>query len=119
MLDELERDDVGGGALRDHRHVAGREHRFVRHQGHGGAAAQPRHARDIPRGERLLYQGDAELGQDRQTAHRRRLVPGLIGVDDQLCPPLQGRGEPAEAREILLGRLRADLDFEHIVEPRR
>ena len=92
------------------------EHALVRHQRHGRARPKPSHARDVPRRQRLLDEAHTKVRQHGQAACRDRLVPGLIGIDDEAGAPLQSAGKPAQAGEVDLRRLRADLDFERIVQ---
>ena len=60
---------------------------------------------------------DAHLGELRQAARRHGLVPGLVGVDDQLGAAFQGAGEVAHAGHVGLGRLGADLHLEGAMQP--
>ena len=58
------------------------------------------------------------LGERRHRAHRGRLVPGLVRVDDQRRAPLERRRDPAQPGEVVRQRLGADLDLEAVVQAR-
>ena len=119
MLDELQRQRVGGGGLGDSQHVVGREDTFVGHHRHSRAGAHTRHARYVPGRQRLLHQRHAHVGERRHCTHGGRLVPGLVRVDDQRRAPLERRRDPAQPCEVVRKRLRADLDLEAVVQARR
>ena len=105
-------------ACGDGQHVVRREDAFVGHHRHGRAGAHARQARDVPGRQRLLDQRHAHVGERRHGAHGGRLVPGLVGVDDQRRAPLERRRDPAQPGEVGGQRLRADLDLEAVVQAR-
>ena len=119
MLDQLQGHDVRGSSRGDRQHVVRREHALVRHQRHRRPGAEAREAGHVPRRQRLLDQLDPHLAQGGQAAVRHRLVPGLVGVDDQAGTTLERVGQTAQSGEIGFGRLRADLDLEGIVQAGR
>ena len=118
MLDELQRQRIGGGGPGHCHHIVGREDAFVGHHRHSRAGAHTRKARDIPGRQRLFDQRHAHVGERRHCAHRGRLVPGLVRVDDQRRAPLERRRDPPQPGEVVRQRLRADLDLEAVVQAR-
>ena len=118
VLDELERHGVGGGGLRHGERVVRGENALVGHERHRRAGVEPRHPGDVPGRQRLFDQRHPEIGQRRQGAGGGRLVPRLVGVDEERGAALECDREASDPVEVGGERLGADLDLEPVVEAR-
>ena len=80
-LRDLDREHVGGRLRAKSNAVVRAVQRLVRHDRHDEARREPRHARAVRLGDRLLDEIAARILKPRDALARARLVPGLIDID--------------------------------------
>jgi len=73
-------------------------------------------ALDIPGRQRLLDQGDADIGEGWQAAQSCRFVARLVGIHNQRRSSFHRDGQTAQAGHVGFGRLGANLDLEGVVQ---